>query len=502
VGWLYRAAVLVAVLALAGRVLGFLRDVLIAQLFGASAETDAFLVAWTVPETAGPLLLESAVIYAAIPILVRAQEVEGTPRGAIERSIGPIVIALLAVTIIVALAAPLFVSVLTPELVEYDLAVRSVRVAALTIVAFGIAGYLIAALRSKEIFGIPATTAIVYNVGIIATILLLEPELGIFSAAIGLAVGAVGMVIVQLPSYQRHIGWPRWSRGSFAYVAAEFSPFIPIAIFVLLRHAQVYVERFIGSFIEPGAISLLNYAERVTQVPLGITVAIAVVSFPAVARLAALDRLDELRSTFSRDLRLVAIVIVPATALLVVFARPVIEVVFERGSFTASDTAATSDVMELYALGLVAQAMIAIAVLPVYSFRRHMAAPIAAAGAGLAVTIASAAALVPLLDVPGLGLASAIGITVMALDMLRRVRARVLAIDLGSLGRDLVKLVIAAAAAAGVARVAAMVADAPLAELAIGGAVFVPLYLGLTRAFGIEELSILLRPVRRMLDRT
>jgi peptidoglycan biosynthesis protein MviN/MurJ (putative lipid II flippase) len=130
-----------------------------------------------------------------------------------------------------------------------------------------------------------------------------------------------------------------------------------------------------------------------------------------------------------------------------------------------------------------------------------MSVPIAAAGVGLALTVVAAAALVPFLGVPGLGLASAIGITAMAVDLLRRLDDRVLEFDRRALALHLLKVAIAGAVAVGVARLAATLATAAVAQLAIALLVLVPLYLGLLRALKAEELDTLLRPARRLLRR-
>jgi murein biosynthesis integral membrane protein MurJ len=496
--FLLRAAVLVAALTLAGRALGFVRDVLIANFFGASAETDAFLVAWTIPETASPLLVEAAVIYALVPVFVGATEAEGSPRVAVARMLGPVLVALALVTALVAVMADPLVSILAPGLVEDALAARSLRVASLTVLGFGVAGLMIAALRSQEVFGVPATVSILFNLGIIATILLLRNSLGIFSAAIGLAVGAAAMVAVQLPTFVRSIGWPSFGKSSIAYAARVLAPFLPIAAFVLLRHSQVYVERFLASMIEAEAISYLGFAERIAWVPLGLTLAIAVVSFPAIASAVSRGRLPEVRAAFERDLKLVSLVMVPAIAMLVVLADPLVDLLFRHGSFSDADATVTSDVLEIYAWGLLGTAVMAVAVLPVYSRRSHVGLPIISALIGLGVMIAIAVALEPSLGVRALALATAIGSTVMGVDLLRRVRSQVLAFDAGGFVRHLGKVVASGAVAGLLAWIVGRAApDIPIVQIAVGGGTLMVAYVALARVLGVEHLDVILRPLAR-----
>lgn len=499
---LLQAAILVAAFALAGRALGFLRDVYIARLFGASAETDAFYVAWTVPETAWPLLVESAVVYAFVPVFVRALDTEGSARAAVNRTLGPALIALGGVSALIALGAPLLVDLLAPGLEEESLATRGMRVASVSVVALGVTGLFIAALRSREIFGIPASVNVVFNLGIIGSVALLHGESGVFSAAIGIAVGGAAVVLVQLPSVVRNIGWPHVRGGSVDWALRVLVPFLPIAAFVLLRHSQVYVERFLASLLDSGAISILNYAERVAQVPLGFTFAIAIVSFPAIARLAVRGRTEELRTSFERDLKLVALLIVPAIVIAIVFAEPLIRLLFERGSFTPTDSEATASVLQFYCPGLLGHALMAVAVLPIYGLSRRMALPVRSAAVGVGATVLVAVSLAPVLDTDGIALASALGAIVMAIHLLWRVHSSVLEFDAPSVWAHLAKTLVAGAAAGALGwLVAHALPETDAVRVVVGGSALFLFYVGLARALGVEHLHTLLTPVRRTLAR-
>jgi len=502
IGGLLRPALLVAGLALAGRILGFVRDVSIARFFGASAETDALLVAWTVPETVSPLLVEFAVIYALVPVFVRARMGGTGAQRTIERLLGPTALILAIATAALVVVAPVFVTVVTPGIVEYELAVRCVRAAAVTVLGFGLTGFLIAALRSHDIFGVPASIYMTYNLAIIAAIVALHEELGVLSAAIGYGAGALAMVAVQVPSYLRHVGPPKLTLGSLSFVRAEFLFFVPIAAFVLLRHMQIYVERFLASLIEAGAISVLNFAAVLSRVPLGLVVAVAVVTYPAVARIAATGRYDELRSTFERDLKLVLFLTMPAAAVLVVFADPLVELIFERGSFTAADTESTSDVMQLYSLGLLGQAVIPLAVLPVYALRIRMSTPIISAAAGLVIGGVLGVLLMQVMDVSGLALASAVAATFIAVDLLRRVDADVLSFDGRSVRTHLGKIGVAGIAASllGLGVAAAVPENLPV-QVSVGIFAVGVAYVALCRLLRTDHVEELLRPVGNAIAR-
>ncbi|MEV6314910.1 lipid II flippase MurJ, partial [Streptomyces sp. NPDC051776] len=239
-----KAAAVTAVLTAAGALLGLGRDQLVASLFGANRETDAFLVAWTVPEIAATLLIEDAMALVMIPAfslalsrraarvaVARTPEGEQIPArkdgiaaagavhgggrggdagpdpvGRLVASTAPrLCVALACVAGLLALAAPQFVRFFAPGLPDPALAVDCTRLTAVTVLTFGIAGYFSAALRAHRRFLPPAAIYVAYNIGIIATVLLAHALWGVRAAAAGVAVGSVLMVFVQVPAFLRQV---------------------------------------------------------------------------------------------------------------------------------------------------------------------------------------------------------------------------------------------------------------------------------------------------------
>ena len=154
---LLRTTVLVAGISSVGTLLGFVRDLIIARYFGASGETDAFLVAWTIPETAVPLVMEGSMVLLLMPLFARELEEKGSLREFVGRSLMLITTILLLCTVTIVLTAPWLVEALAPGLAMPGLATRSVRTTALTVVFLGLCGYMMAALRARHVFGITAT---------------------------------------------------------------------------------------------------------------------------------------------------------------------------------------------------------------------------------------------------------------------------------------------------------------------------------------------------------
>jgi putative peptidoglycan lipid II flippase len=449
-GGLLRAAGLVGVLSILGSLLGFIRDLTIAGLFGASAETDAFVVAWTIPETATPLLMEGAMAALLIPLFSHELVRRGNFRQALGGILLPLLGVLLTLTTLTALAAPFLVSVLAPGLAEPETAERSVRVASLTILLLGLAGYLSAALRARNIFGWPGSIFMAYNVGILASILLFYRSLGIFSAAIGLAVGASFMVLIQLPVFLRSVGVPRPRIRLPADLLERLTVFIPLATYTITRHAQVFVERFAGSLLPVGSITQLNYAAKIGQIPMLLALTVAAVTMPVLSRTAAGGSPDQLRPLVERNYRWVIFLVVPATAFFGVFAGESVGVLFERGAFTSADTEATAGVLRVYCLGLLGQVLVGVSVQALVAVPGRTWRPARAALFGLLATAGVAAVGAPLFGVQGIALANALGISLMALLLMLSLPSRGIVFDLRAVGAHLARCAVAAASAAAV----------------------------------------------------
>ncbi|HEU5426553.1 MAG TPA: lipid II flippase MurJ [Actinocrinis sp.] len=419
IGVLVRGSLLTAGFSLAGSLLGLARDLLLARFFGAVSGTDAFLVAWTVPETAAPLLIEDGMSYLMVPLFSRASVSRQATRRAVNATWLPLLTAVGAAAAAVALLAPVLVRLLAPGLADPALAVRCTRLTAITVLMFGLTGYAAAALRSHHVFGPPASIYVAYNLGILALMIAAHDTWGVAAAAGGVALGAVLMVAVQAPFFVRTLGAPgRPTRGAAAVTLAAVAP---IAVFTLVRQAQVYVERFLGSELPTGTISHLNYAQKVAQVPMSLSVMLAVVSFPTLSRAIQAGRVAEARRRMTRDLAIAAGAVTLATLFLLAFAPWVIAVLFQHGAFTARDTAATASIMRVYALGLLGQTVVGVTCRLHFSTRASWF-PAAAMAPGLLATAAVGRLTLHTLGASGIALGNAAGITLTAALLLAHAR--------------------------------------------------------------------------------
>ncbi|WP_242882369.1 lipid II flippase MurJ [Actinomadura litoris] len=469
-----RAAALSAALIAGGTALGFLRDLAMADLFGASGSTDAFLVAWTIPETVSPLLIEDAMALLMVPAVTRLLAGGHGVRPFVGATLPRMVAGLALVTLALAAGAPLVVGVLAPGLTQVGPAVLCVRLTAVTVVTFGIAGFMSATLRAHHRFGPPAAIYLAYNVGILALIAGLSGTVGITSAAIGVACGSVLMVAVQAPAFVRCLRSAPVqpvARPTGDEIRLGVAAVVPIVVYTVTRQAQVFVERFLGSGLAAGSISQLNYAQKVAQVPMVLSLLIVTVTFPRLARASADGDTRRVATQIQRDLAVVSGMVLCATAYLVAFAPAIVAALFEHGAFTAADTGGTAAIMRVYALGLWGQTTVGLAARAFFAHGRPTWRPAAALAAGLAVTAAVGAAFAAVGGTVALAAANAAGITLAAVLMLAGVRRRVAPVSPRRIGADVARLVLVAAGACAAGLLVAAAFGPSVASLAAGGAV-------------------------------
>ncbi|MFJ9528321.1 murein biosynthesis integral membrane protein MurJ [Streptomyces cyaneofuscatus] len=517
--FLARAAAGTAVLTVLAAVLGLVRDQAIARYFGASDASDAFLIAWTVPEMAATLLIEDGMALLLVPAfslaLTRRADAEAAPgtdtgepapdpvRELVAATLPRLCVLLMAGAALLMAGAPWVVRVLAPGLADPDLAVDCTRLTAVTVLTFGITGYFSAALRAHRSFLPPAGVYVAYNMGIIGMTLALHSVWGVRAAAAGVAVGSLLMILTQLPTLLRllPLARPRFTR--LRKRASRTAPLLgltvlaPVALFVVSRQSQVLVERFLASTLPAGAISHLNYAQKVAQMPMVLSLMICTVTFPVVARAMASGQREKARQRVERDLALAGMVVLLGTAVVLGYAPQIIEVLFQRGAFDTADTEATAQVMRVYAAGLLGHCLVGALSRPFFSSGRPTWFPAFAMGTGLLVTMGAGYALTYRCGVAGIATANAVGISTTALLLLMGlgtrvvpIRARAVALSLGRLaGAALV------AGAAGWAA-AQLVPDAVLSLAA--GCVLVPAVFFLTGlALRSPEVVSLLALIRR-----
>ena len=494
---------------LASRVLGYVRDMVVARAFGAGPVTDAFFVAFRVPNLLRRLLAEGALSTAVIPVFARTLATEsGEAFRAMVRAVaGATALTLCMVTLAGMLFARAIVTVMAPGWLAdpplFDLAVSLTRLMFPYLLLVGLAALATGILNAHRRFFTAAFGPAVLNVGMITAVLLLAHRFQppIVALAVGVLVGGLGQLLVQIPEVRR-LGVPLRPSGAWRHpaVATIARRLAPAAFGLAAVQVTVVVNTLLASLLPAGSISFLYYADRVMEFPLGVFgIALATASLPTMSAQAARADRAGLIDTLGFSLRLSVFVAVPAAAGLVTLGAPIVALLFQRGEFGAAAAAATAQALTGYAVGLPAFSATRIAAQTFYALG-DTRTPVLLGLLAVAANIVLALALMGPLAHAGLALASSLSAYVNLLALLWALRRR-----LGPIGgRALVRSALRTGAATVVLWLAARalapagdtgaVAAAHTAAAIAGGAIAFAAAAALLRA---PELSALLGMLRR-----
>ena len=361
-----RAAAVVSAATLASRVLGFLRDLLIARAFGAGVATDAFFVAFRLPNLLRRLVAEGAVSSAFIPVFT--EHVTTRSRADTLRMLravsGAMLLLLGTLTVLGVLGAPWIVRIMAPGFFVNpavgELTVRMARLMFPYLFFVGLAALAMGVLNAHRHFLLPALSPVALNVGIIIGALVLAPRLAepVTGLALGVLLGGAAQLLIQVPWLVRRglLAPPRIAL-SHPAVRRTVALMAPVVVGQSATHIGTVVNTIIASFLAKGSVSYLYYADRLIEFPLGVFgVAIATAVLPTLSEQAARRDKQALCETLSFSLRLATFVSVPAAVGLFVLAEPIVRVLYERGHFGPAETAGTAAAVTMYALGIVGSA--------------------------------------------------------------------------------------------------------------------------------------------------
>jgi putative peptidoglycan lipid II flippase len=361
-GQVVRALGGIASATLVSRLLGFVRDMVVARAFGAGPVTDAFFVAFRIPNILRRLLAEGALSTAMIPVFTEYMARDDRPalRRMLRAVVGLSLLALTVTTVLGILFTPAILDAIAPgfmnDPMQASLAVLLTRIMFPFLLLVGLAAIATGVLNSHGRFFASAIGPAVLNVGMIAAVPLLARHLEtpIVSLAIGVLAGGVGQLALQVPSLSacgllvapsldlRHPAIIRIAR-----------LLLPSVFGLAAVQLMVFVNTLLASLLPLGSISYLYYADRVMEFPLGVFgIALASASLPVMSRHAAARDHRALAETLNFALRLAFYVSLPATVGLVVLRTPIVRVLFERGRFGPAETAATAEALAWYSVGL------------------------------------------------------------------------------------------------------------------------------------------------------
>jgi putative peptidoglycan lipid II flippase len=412
-----RSAAVVGSFTLVSRILGFIRDILIAFFLGAGAAGDAFFIAFKLPNLFRRLFAEGAFNLAFVPLFSGKLTAEGKSAAFrfAEEALSVLLVVLLIFVGLSQIAMPWLVTVIAPGFVNdpetFDLTVYLARLTFPYLLFISLVSLLSGLLNSFERFASAAFAPVLLNLCLIGALLILGSA-GAASAialAWGVAVaGVVQFLWLSLNCYRCGILLNLRYPALTPSVRRLLSLMLPAVVGAGVVQLNLVVDMIIASLLPGGSVSHLYYADRIAQLPLGVIgVAMGIALLPSLSRQVAAGDGESALATQNQAIEFSLIFAIPASLGLLIIAEPVIYVLFERGAFTAVDTSTTAAVLAAYALGLPAFILIKV-LAPGYFARKDTRTPVQIAILALLVNVVLNILLMGPLGVAGIALASSV----------------------------------------------------------------------------------------------
>jgi putative peptidoglycan lipid II flippase len=402
---------------LVSRVTGFLRDILVAGMLGAGTVSDAFFVAFRFPNLFRRLFAEGAVQAAFVPIFAGLLETEGREAARVfaRRALSVMAVFLLAFTALLEILMPFAMIVMAPGFDavpgKMELATELTRIAFPYLLFISLVALQSGVLNALGHFGAAAAAPILLNLTLIAALVGFSPLLETPGHALAWGVSAAGVIqFVWLAWHCRRAGM------ALAPIRPALTPrirllvrrILPVVLGGSLYQINLLIGTILASLLADGAVSWLYYADRVTQLPLGVVgVAVSTALLPLLSRQLKAGQWDAAMHNQNRALEVALLLTLPAAAALMVIPGPVIAALFERGAFSPADTAATAAALMAFASGLPSYVLVKILAQAFFA-REDTAMPVRIAAAAMAANIVLNVILMQVWGHVGIALAAAL----------------------------------------------------------------------------------------------
>ena len=348
---------------------GLIRRILVAQVFGANIELDAFIAANRVSETLFNLIAGGALGSAFIPtfttLLARGEKKSAWKLASSIANL--VVIILIFLGFIAFLVAPQIVRyALAPGLAKdpqlLQLTVNLLRIQLVSAVLFGLSGLIMGILNSNQVFLIPALTPAMYQLGMIFGVLVLSPKFGIYGLAWGVVIGAILHLILQIPSLIKQKGSYSFDLGiGDPHVGEVIRLIVPRLAGVAVVQINFWVNSALATQMGPGSLVGVEYGfSLMFMAQAVIAQSVATAMMPTLASQFALGKLDEVRHSLTATLRGVLFLAVPASVGLILLRQPIISMLYQRGNFNAHSTELVAWALLWYAAGLIGHSLLEI----------------------------------------------------------------------------------------------------------------------------------------------
>ena len=400
------------------RILGFIRDMMFARIFGIDSGTDAFFVAFKIPNFLRRLFAEGAFSQAFVPVLSDYKE-QGSKEALklfIDRTAGALALILFIVTIIGVIAAPVLITIFAPgfssEGKQHELAVQMLRITFPYLFFISSVAFAGGILNSHGKFAVPAFTPVFLNICMIAAAVWLSPLMSDPIVALAWGVFAAGIVqlLFQFPALYQLGLLPKLRWGfKDSGVKRILKLMLPAIFGVSITQINLLLDTLIASFLAAGSVSWLYYSDRLVEFPLGIFgIALATVILPSLSKSHSADNPVEFSKSLDWALRLVLLIGVPASIGLLILAEPMLSTLFQYEAFGDNDVRLAGQSLMAYSIGLLGFILVKVLV-PGFTSRKDMKTPVRFGIYAMVANMGMNIALVFPLAHSGLALATSLG---------------------------------------------------------------------------------------------
>jgi putative peptidoglycan lipid II flippase len=509
-----RAAGVVGFYTMLSRIFGFLRDMVVAAFFGAGLATDAFFVAFRIPNLLRRLLGEGSLTVSFVPVfteyLNKKTKAEALELANIAFTILSVILVVVSISgvifspFIVAVMAPGFTRI--PE--QYELTVFLNRLMFPYIFFISLVALCMGILNALRHFAAPALSPVILNIAMIVATLTLRDFFAepIVALAVGVMIGGVLQLAMQWPALVR-----MGVRLKFAFnlthpgVKKIGLLMLPAFFGAAIYQINILIGTLLASFLPQGSVSYLYYADRIVELPLGVfAIAVGTATLPSFSDQVSRGNLDEFKKTLAFSMRLILFITIPAMIALIALREPIISVLFQRGHFDATSTAMTAQALLCYAVGLWAFSVVRVIVSAFFALQ-DTKNPMKAAFVALIVNVIFSLLLMYPLQHGGLALATSIASAVNVLLL-----TGILIKKIGAfMDRDFYRAVLRMILASALMWLAIVVVDEffpwkaagsfqeRLAFLAVAIAVGAATFCSVCTAMNIPEMTALIRILRK-----
>ena len=396
---LLRTLATVSSMTLLSRILGFVRDFVIARSFGAGLATDAFFVAFKLPNLLRRMFAEGAFSQAFVPILgeYKNQRQESETRQLISHVASLLSLSLLLISVIGIAVAPILVWISAPgflaEPEKFELTVTLTRITFPYILFMSLVAFAGGILNTWSRFAIPAFTPTLLNISFIAMALFAAPYFNppVLVLAWAVFIGGLLQLLIQLPALARIGQLPRLSLNFRAAwrdqgVRRILGLMLPALLGVSVSQISLLINSLFASFLKSGSVSWLYYADRLMEFPSGLLgAALGTILLPSLARASARGEADEYSRLLDWGLRLTFLLAAPAAVGLAILSTPLIATLFQHGAFTAQDVMETRSALIAYSIGLLGLILVKV-LAPGFYARQNVRTPVRIAIVSLVAT--------------------------------------------------------------------------------------------------------------------